>query len=196
MKMFQTNAIRRSRWSGTTAGRRIAWNGIRPGKAAAFTLVELVLVMIVLTTVLAFIAPMLTRSFHQRHLDQEATRLVALTEYGRDEAVSQGVPMVVWVDPEKGDIGLDAATGYTASDVSKKQYSLNDDLHFEMEKTSLTTKDGRPQLVQFAPDGSPDLTGIDSIRIVDRFNSAVLVQRTEDGWGYEIAKEGTDAVRK
>ena len=39
--------------------------------------------------------------------------------------------MVVWIDSDKGDFGLDAATGYTASEASKKQYSLPDDVHFD-----------------------------------------------------------------
>ena len=162
----------------------------------AFTLIELILVMAVLTTILAIVVPSLSRSFQQRHLRQEADRLLSLIEYGRDEAVSQGMPMVVWVDSDKGSFGLDAATGYTASDVSKKQYSLNDDLHFDAVKTTQNTKDGHPIAVQFAPDGSPDTSNVDSIRIVDRSNASLVVARSADGWGYEIVKEGADAQIK
>ena len=48
------------------------------GHARAFTLIELVIVMAVLTTVLAVVVPLLFRSFQQRHLGQEADRLLAL----------------------------------------------------------------------------------------------------------------------
>jgi len=161
--------------------------------AGAFTLVELILVMAVLTTILAIVVPSLYRSFQQRHLGQEADRLLSLTEYARDEAISQGVPMVVWIDSEQGDFGLDAATNYTASEVSKKQYSLSDDIHFDAVKSSQSTKDGHAILVQFAPDGSPDPSGIDSVRIVDRSDSSMVLERTDDGWSYEIVKEGSDA---
>lgn len=197
MNKLEINANRRGRWSETPAGRRFAPIGNCLSKrSAGFTLIELVLVMIVLTTVLAFVAPMLTRSFQQRHLDQEATRLVSLTEYGRDEAISQGVPMVVWINPETGDMGLDAATGYTATDVSRKQYSLNADLHFDMQNAALPMTDGLAQLVQFAPDGSPDTSSGEAVRIVDRFDSSVIVRRTEDGWGYEVAKEEANVARR
>lgn len=160
---------------------------------AAFTLIELIVVMAVLATVLAIVVPSLSRSFKQRHLGQEADRLLALIEYARDEAVSQGTPMVVWIDSDQGSFGLDAATGYTASDVSKKQYSLSDDLHFDPVKSSQNTKDGHAIAIQFAADGSPDTSNVDSIQIVDHSNASMVVARTADGWGYEIVKEGANA---
>jgi len=162
----------------------------------AFTLIELVLVMAVLATVLAIVVPSLSLSFKQRHLAEEADRLLSLIEYGRDEAVSQGVPMVVWIDSDKGSFGLDAATGYTASGVSKKQYSLNDDLHFDAVKTTQSTRDGHAIAIQFAPDGSPDTSNVDSIQIADRSNATMVLARTADGWGYEIVKEGANASLK
>lgn len=164
--------------------------------SAAFTLIELILVMVVLTTVLAFVAPSLSHSFQHRHLEAEAARLLALTEFGRDEAVSQGVPMVVWLDPDTGKFGVDAADGYTASDPSRKQYALNPDLHFEVEKTYVT-KEGHVVAVQYDPDGAPDPSALDPIRIVDRFNTSLQLVRTEDGWSYEIQKEdGANVARR
>ncbi len=75
-------------------------NNVKHGPA--FTLIELVVVMAVLATVLAIVVPSLSRSCKQRHRRQEADRLLAVIEYARDEAVSQGVPMVVWIDAEQG----------------------------------------------------------------------------------------------
>jgi type II secretion system protein H len=160
----------------------------------AFTLVELILVMAVLTTIMAIVAPSLSRSFRQRNLDQEAVRFVALTEYARDEAVSQGVPIAVWVDPDHGAFGADAVTDYQGRDVRPKQFTLNQSLHFDAVK-SKTMKDSRAQIIQFTADGSPDVTedSVDSIRIMDQFNASVSVALGEDGWGYEVVKEGSNA---
>lgn len=158
----------------------------------AFTLVELIIVMAVLTTLMAIAAPTLSRSFRQRHLDQEATRLLALTEYGRSEAVSRGVPDVVWIDPDQGRYGVETADGYTANPIREKQYALDPDVHFELVKTHLMP-DGRVQAVEFQPDGSPDTSAIDSVRIVDRNKASVLLQLTRDKWSYEIVKEAADA---
>ena len=154
----------------------------------AFTLVELILVMAILTTIMAVSLPSIARSFRQHNLEQEAARILALTEYGRDEAISEGVPMTVWIDPEKGLFGVDAAAGYVPGDIHRKQYSLGTDLHFDPVKAALTA-DGHVEAALFAPDGGLDPSGVDLIRIVDRSDSAMTVARTADGWSYEIVKE-------
>ena len=160
----------------------------------AFTLVELILVMALLTTLVALVAPTLSHSFRQRDLDQEAVRFVALTEYARDEAVSQGVPMAVWVDPEQGMYGADAVSEYQGRDVKPKQFTLNQGHHFDA-VNSKNTKAGRAQIVQFTADGSPDATEdiVDSIRIKNESDSSVEVARSEDGWAYQVVKEGANA---
>lgn len=158
----------------------------------AFTLVELIIVMAVLTTLMAIVAPSLSHSFRQRSLDQEATRLLALTEYGRGEAVSCGVPAVVWIDPDQGRFGVETADGYTNNTIREKQYALNPDLHFELEKSNLMP-DGRVMLAQFESDGSPDPSAIESVRIVDQNNACALLELAPDGWSYEIAREDTNA---
>ena len=154
----------------------------------AFTLVELILVMALLTTIMAVSLPSIARSFRQHNLEQEAARLLAVTEYGRDEAISEGVPMSVWVDPEKGLFGVDAAEGYLPGDVHRKQYALGRDIHFDVAKTAVTA-DGHVEAALFAPDGGLDPSGVDLIRLVDRSDSAMTVARTADGWSYEIVKE-------
>jgi len=157
----------------------------------AFTLVELILVMALLTTIMAIALPSIARSFRQHNLEQEAARLLAVTEYGRDEAISEGVPMSVWVDPDNGLFGVDAAEGYVPGDVHRKQYALGMDIHFDLAKTGKIEKtaDGHVEAALFAPDGGLDPSGVDSIRIVDRSDSAMAVARTADGWSYEIVKE-------
>lgn len=161
---------------------------------AAFTLVELILVMVVLCTILALVAPTLSHSFRQRNLEQEATRLLALTEYGRDEAVSQGVPALVWIDPAGGSFGVEAAPGYTDTSIRQKNFTLPENLHFDVAKTRLTD-DGMVQLVQFSPDGTPDTTALDAVGIVDQNNDSSVLRLSDDGWNYEIVKEG-NATRK
>lgn len=152
-----------------------------------FTLVELILVMGLLATVMAFSAPSLSRSLRQRYLNQEAARFLALTEHGRDEAVSQGIPMVVWVDPKTQRFGLEPKTGYTTSAMPFREYTMNPDIQFEIGKA--VTKGGIVRPIEFAPDGLPTPSSVDSVRLVDRFEAVVTVARTIDGWGYEILQE-------
>jgi type II secretion system protein H len=159
----------------------------RSDSAPGFTLVELILVMALLAVIAAFSAPSLARSLRQRNLDGEAARLLALTEYGRDEAVSQGVPMTVWVDPKGQRMGVEAKTGYEGDDSRTREFALNTDIHFELDRVA--TQNGVVEVMEFAPDGSPSSSSIDAVRLVDRFQSLVTVARTGDGWSYEIVKE-------
>lgn len=72
----------------------------------AFTLLELILVMALLLIVLAVAAPSLAQFFRGRFLDGEARRLLALTRYGQSRAVSEGVPVLLWLNAESNQYGL------------------------------------------------------------------------------------------
>src|SRR5690242_12890691 len=66
--------------------------------SAAFTLIELILVMMILAIAVSFTAPALANFFHGRSLDYEARRLLSLTRQGQSRAVSEGVPVELWFD--------------------------------------------------------------------------------------------------
>src|ERR1035441_9122537 len=90
-----------------------------------FTLIELILVMALLTIVISLTAPKLSRFFHGRTLDSEARRLLALTRSGQSRAVSEGVPMDLWVDAELGRFGLEAEPSYETSDSKAVDFTLD-----------------------------------------------------------------------
>ena len=154
--------------------------------ASGFTLVELILVMAVLAIVMALSVPSLSRSLRERSLEQEAARFLALTEFGRSEAVSQGVPMVIWVDTKSQRFGLAPKTDYGSAEV-RKEYTLHSDVHFEL--TERGGGQNNDEVMEFAPEGTPEVSSIESLRLVDRFGSMRLIAKRSDGWGYEIAKE-------
>lgn len=152
-----------------------------------FTLVELVVVMALLAIVAAVSMPSMGRSIRSRNLSGEAARLVAATEYGRDEAVSQGVPMTVWIDPATQRFGVEPKAGYEGVEARNREFSVNPDVHFEFD--SGVAAGERVIAAEFAPDGAPALTSLEMVRLADRFESTVTVARTKDGWSYEVVKE-------
>src|SRR5437016_14129570 len=95
---------------------------MRVGKAA-FTLIELILVMAMLLIVLAVAAPSLSKFFRGRTLDSEARRFVSLTRYGQSRAVSDGVPSGFWIDPNQGSHGLEQETWRRYVDLEAAQVS-------------------------------------------------------------------------
>src|ERR1700704_2983443 len=91
----------------TNRSPRAARRGMR-----AFTLIELILVMTILAIAVSFTAPALANFFRGRSIEYEARRLLALTRHGQSRAVSEGLPMELWVDSSKGAYGLEAEPSY------------------------------------------------------------------------------------
>jgi type II secretion system protein H len=154
-------------------------------RRAGFTLIELMLVLALLAMMVAIVAPKMARSSRARNLEQEALRFVALTEYARDEAVSQGVSMAIYVETQTQRFGMEPASGASGVEV-RKEFTLHDDLHFE-ELKSTSKKEGR--VITYNPDGVPDAVSIDYVTITDRNGDSKSVMRSADGYGYELAKE-------
>ena len=104
----------------------------------AFTLIELILVMAMLVVVLAVAAPALAHFFRGRSLDSEARRFLALTRYGQNRAVTDGMPYLLWIDASKRAYGLMPETSEDeqfedefATDTL--EYQLARDIHLEVE---------------------------------------------------------------
>src|SRR5664279_3001935 len=104
-----------------------------------FTLIELILVMALLTVVISLTAPRLSRFFHGRTLDSEARRLLALTRSGQSRAVSEGIPMDLWVDTEHGSFGLEAEPSYDTTDPKAVDFTLDGGLELEVVAKTVAT---------------------------------------------------------
>src|SRR5260370_31322546 len=85
-------------------------------RAGAFTLIELILVMTILAIAVSITAPALANFFRGRTLDSEGRRLLGLTHQGQSRAVSEGVPMELWIDSAPTAYGLEAEPRYEPSD--------------------------------------------------------------------------------
>ncbi len=88
-------------------------------------MIELILVMALLAITASIVAPALGSFFRGRTLDSEARRLLALTRHGRERAISEGIPMLLWIDSQHWEYGLEAEPGF--SDHDSKATALNFD---------------------------------------------------------------------
>lgn len=157
-------------------------------RAAAFTLVELVLIMAVMVIMLALAAPMLSNSLRGRTLSSEATRFVALTEFARSEAISQGVPTVVWLDPRGGRYGAEPKPGFDSLSGPPREFNVEKDVRIEAIRAAIVN--GRTQAASFSPDGALSVDSAESVRFTDRFGSTASVVRNQGGWGYDVGRSG------
>lgn len=98
----------------------------------AFTLIELILVMALITIVVSVSLPSLKGFFKGRDLDSEARRFFSLTRYASSRAVAEGVPMELYVDTQQRLYGLRAQAGFLESDSRAVQYKLPEEISFEV----------------------------------------------------------------
>ena len=103
-----------------------------PSFRRAFTLIELILVMALITIVVSVSLPSLKGFFKGRDLDSEARRFFSLTRYASSRAVAEGVPMELYVDTQQKLYGLRAQAGFLESDSRAVQYKLPEELSFEV----------------------------------------------------------------
>ena len=172
------------------------------GGTRAFTLVELLLVMSVIVMAFSIALPTLANFFRGRTLDSEARRLVALTHSGQSRAVSEGVPMRLWVNAQQGTYGLQEEAGWTDRDAKAVDFRLDPDLHIEvvaskvakparmaMPTTTLTAPHvqttGLPE-IRFLSDGSFDDTGPQVLHLSDRSGVSLWVAPSGNRLSYEI----------
>ena len=138
-------------------------NGAKPRRpAVAFTLIELILVMALLVIVIATVAPSLSHFFHGRNLDAEARRFLSLTRFGQSRAISEGVPMRLWIDVNRHTYGLQGEYGGSTVDNSSRVYPLDPELLISVERNSRLTSSRRVTTVNtgVATDGSSLAVGI------------------------------------
>ena len=173
----------------------------------AFTLIELILVMAILTFAVSVTAPTLSHFFRGRTLDSEARRLLALTHGGQNRAVSEGIPVDLWVDEEQGSFGLQMEPSYETSDPKAVEFELDGGLQIEVvsEAAALTTtapsrgrlastasvprvtlaKAGLPA-IRFLPDGSISESSPQKLRLTGRDGLSLWVAQTRERTSYEI----------
>jgi len=146
------------------------------------TLMELIVVMALLAVVFAIVSPFLSSFFKGRDLENEARRLLALTRYGRSQAISSGTALELWIDPATGDYGLKPQDPYATKAMPTTQYRLADGLSFD---TGQATKDddGKLRFI-FLCDGS--ITG-ESVTVRESRGGALAIQPAAVGQSYVIA---------
>ena len=154
-----------------------------------FTLIELMLVLILLTIVISLVTPTLQSFFGGRDLDSEIRRFVSLTHYAQDRAVSEGVPMFLWVDPKAGAYGLQQETGYTDGDTKAVDYQIADGLTISVGNAGLHAPAAKLSGLHFSPDGNAITDkSVSGVSIQQRGYSAIWIVPSANGMTYEVRK--------
>jgi type II secretion system protein H len=162
----------------------------------AFTLVELIIVMVLLGIAAAFVAPHLASFYRGRALHAEARRLLALTHYAQTRAEAEGVPVLLWINAAQSSYGLVTQTASAEPDDKTSAYTVDSSLSLEAvaPNPAPASEDGSEQLgapaglpvIRFLPDGYFDPSNLTKIVIRQGTEAALELVPDANRLGYEI----------
>jgi Tfp pilus assembly protein FimT len=159
-----------------------------PRHKNAFTLIELVLVMTLLIIIVSLVAPKLESFFGHRSLDSEVRRFVSLTHYGQSRAVSEGIPMMLWVDPGVNAYGLQEEPGYADADTKALDYTVDGALAINVDRgNAKAPAKGKRSGIHFSPDGNIVIsTSVAGVSMREGNRDPVWIKPAHDGLSYEV----------
>ena len=204
---WETTMTLRIEQTSGQAGRRARCSDKPAQCPRGFTLIELILVMAILTMAVSVTAPTLSHFFRGRTLDSEARRLLALTRSGQSRAVSEGLPMDLWINASQGTFGLEMEPSYEDSDPRAVEFNIDSGLQIEVVNKTVTASvntliSGQPAstvsvprvvlahpglpVIRFLPDGSISETSPQMLRLTGRDGVSLWLTQSRDQLTYEI----------
>jgi len=163
-------------------------NPIKRQNRCAFTLVELVLVMVLLVVAISLVAPRMASFMRGRALDSEARRFFALTHAGQNRAVSEGMPMILWIDEKNNDYGLEEESPAQKSDPDAENFPADGNVQIAVMNlgNGATTFHNLPA-IRFLAGGSVDENSPQTIKLSGTDGSVLWLLESADRRGYEIS---------
>lgn len=169
----------------------------RSASLPAFTLVELVLVLAMLTIFASFVAPGLSRFVRGRNLDSEARRMLSLSRAAQSRAISEGQTILLWVDAKTGAYGIENVSALATNRVfTGRGFTLDPGLTVTLGapqfsvSSLLTSMAPKPAAnipgLRFLADGSVDESSPQFLRLSDRDGFNRWLVETRNRMGYEI----------
>lgn len=162
------------------------------GNRAGFTLIELILVLALLVIITSIAVPSMARFIRGRALGAEAQRMVALMHATQSRAVSEGMPMVLWVDEKGGAYGAEAETSGEKGDARAEELKVDSTLKLAVldNGTGTTTTFKNLPAIRFLPDGTMDENSVRGLRLVDADGFARELTLNQTRTAYEVGDLG------
>lgn len=157
--------------------------------AAGFTLIELILVLALLVIITSIAAPAVSRFVRGRALDSEARRLVALMHAAQSRAVSEGMPIMLWVDEKNGHYGFTLENAGQNGDPKAEDLTVDSTLAISVLNTTagVPTMFNNVPAIRFQPDGTVDENSPQTLKLVDSDGFMRWLVETPLRTGYEIS---------
>lgn len=169
------------------------------GGARAFTLIELIFVLALLAICAVLVTASMGSFFRGRVLNFEARRMLSLTHYAQSRAVSEGVPVILWINPADSTYGLAVQSSFNdpEGDAHAVRYTVEPSLTLEtpagvvapiseQDDEKLGLADEGLAFIRFTPDGFFDDSSVAKITIRQGAEAGLELVPTANRLGYEI----------
>ena len=115
--------------------------------------------------------------------------MMALFHAGQSRAVSEAMPMDLWVNEKQGAYGLQAEMTGQNGDSKAENLSLDENLQIAVVNTGTMgmTKFGGLPAIRFLPDGTVDENSPQMLRLTDSKGRSLWLIESRDRSGYEIS---------
>ena len=173
----------------------MSWPGLpvhSGSRRRAFTLVELILVLSLLVIITSMVVPPMSRFIRGRALDSETQRLFSLMHAAQGRAVSEGMPVMLWLDEKGGAYGMEAETSGKDGDGRSETLTLDSTLQLSVLNPGTgnqTTFKNLPA-IKFLPDGTIDESSPQSLELQDADGFGRWLVEVKARTGYEINDTG------
>jgi len=160
--------------------------------SAAFTLIELILVLALLVIITSIAVPAMARFVRGRALGAESLRLMALMHAAQSRAASEGAPMMLWIDAKTDTYGVSAETSGPNGDPKAENLTVDSTLQISVAGIgtgSQTTFNNLPA-IRFLPDGTVDENSPQTLELVDSDGKTQWLVESRNRTGYEIGDTG------
>jgi type II secretion system protein H len=159
-------------------------------RSRGFTLIELILVMSLLIIIISLVTPSLEKFFQGRTMDSEVRQFVSLTHYAQSRAISEGSPMLLWVDSKAGKYGLTQESGYPDADAKAMEYTIGQGLKINVGKLGTKAKAAKRSGIHFSPDGNViTSTSVAGVSLQEGNNKPVWIMPSANGLSYELKNQ-------
>jgi type II secretion system protein H len=151
-----------------------------------FTLLELILVMVIISTILAMAAPSLRGFFSSRKTHDAAANILSLIRFARSQAITEGRTYRLNFDSGKGIYWLTSNEEGAFSGLKTefgRDFQLPDDTTVEIKKED--DKKGEEKYIDFFPQGMAE---IGTITLTDRSGDVIEIMSPSPAETYRIVE--------
>jgi type II secretion system protein H len=154
-----------------------------------FTLIELILVLALLVIITSIAVPTMSRFIRGRALDSEAQRMMALMHAAQSRAVSEGAPMMLWLDEKNNAYGVEAETSGENGDPKAEVLTVDSTLKLAVTAIGVASPTQFKNLpaIKYLPDGTVDEGSPKQLQLIDADGFTRWLIQTKMRTGYAIS---------